>query len=234
MLAVKAAGVETVPVTGRPYEMAEPVVSVQPFARLGIFDGGATIQHNKTGEIIWKNWLEPETIRAIVGIVDPHCSAIGYEPGYHPERRPGVDLETITLACSGVFAVIPSVVAPQILDQIAAIEHIICFGQPGHAGLEEQHVLQIGHREATKAHAIAVLLDMMGVDKAHTAAIGDGNNDEPMLEFAAETYAMGNATDRLKAVANRVVADYEHDGWAEAAYDMLRRRLLDDFSDRRH
>lgn len=47
-------------------------------------------------------------------------------------------------------------------------------------------------------------------------AIGDGDNDIDMFELADYSIAMGNGTDKLKAVANYVVDDVTNGGFIEA------------------
>ena len=43
-------------------------------------------------------------------------------------------------------------------------------------------------------------------------ACGDGWNDLPMLKFAGLGVAMGNAQPEVKAAADYITADNEHDG----------------------
>jgi hydroxymethylpyrimidine pyrophosphatase-like HAD family hydrolase len=47
-------------------------------------------------------------------------------------------------------------------------------------------------------------------------AIGDGENDVPLLSRAGLAVAMGNAPDELKAVADYVTLDIDHNGVAAA------------------
>ncbi len=66
--------------------------------------------------------------------------------------------------------------------------------------------------EVSKASALEQLRERLGVDLAHTVAAGDGNNDKEMLEWAAHSAAMGNATDEVKAFASEVLPRIEDDG----------------------
>ena len=47
-------------------------------------------------------------------------------------------------------------------------------------------------------------------------AIGDSENDIPMLQAAGFAVAMGNATDSLKAIANWIAPSIDDDGAAVA------------------
>ena len=47
-------------------------------------------------------------------------------------------------------------------------------------------------------------------------AIGDSNNDYPMIEYAGFGVAMGNASERVKGIAQAVTAHNNAHGVAEA------------------
>lgn len=64
----------------------------------------------------------------------------------------------------------------------------------------------------TKASALEALRRKMGVYPAHTVAVGDGNNDLAMLEWAGQSAAMGNAPAHVHAVADEVLGSVEEDG----------------------
>jgi len=57
----------------------------------------------------------------------------------------------------------------------------------------------------SKGSALEELREHLGVDPAHTVAVGDGTNDIDMLRWAARSAAMGNAPDNVKAVAGEVL-----------------------------
>ncbi|MCR6712066.1 MAG: HAD family hydrolase [Demequina sp.] len=57
----------------------------------------------------------------------------------------------------------------------------------------------------SKGSALEELRVQLGVDAAHTVAVGDGTNDVEMLRWAARSAAMGNAPEKLKAVADEVL-----------------------------
>jgi hypothetical protein len=59
--------------------------------------------------------------------------------------------------------------------------------------------------EASKSHAIEVLCERYGVDRAQSIAFGDGPNDIDMLAAAGRSYAMANAEETVKAAASEVL-----------------------------
>lgn len=74
----------------------------------------------------------------------------------------------------------------------------------------------LGVANINKAHAIDVLLAHLGASKADTVGAGDAAIDIPMLEYCAVGIAMGNGSDDIKAIADYVTADVEHDGLYQA------------------
>lgn len=78
------------------------------------------------------------------------------------------------------------------------------------------HFLEFGHRQATKSQALAWLGQKLGIEPAAMLAIGDGENDLDMIEFAGIGVAMGNAPPAIKAAADFVTASNTADGVAIA------------------
>ncbi|RJS72861.1 MAG: phosphoglycolate phosphatase [Candidatus Syntrophoarchaeum sp. WYZ-LMO15] len=76
--------------------------------------------------------------------------------------------------------------------------------------------LHIKDRRINKAEALKVVSDIIEVDLADFAAIGDSDNDIEMLEEVGMGIAVGNASDRLKAVADVVVEGEYGKGVVEA------------------
>ena len=73
-----------------------------------------------------------------------------------------------------------------------------------------------------KGTGLLRLCDALGIDRAASAAVGDAENDIPMLQMTGLGVAMGNGTDAVKNAADRVVADMDHGGCAEAIEMILR------------
>jgi hypothetical protein len=79
----------------------------------------------------------------------------------------------------------------------------------------------------TKGEGLRRLCQMLGVNPRRVLAIGDSDNDIPLLEAAGYAVAMGNATPGVKAVADWVAPPIEEDGAVAA----LQRLVLSAFSD---
>ena len=73
--------------------------------------------------------------------------------------------------------------------------------------------LEIMPRSASKANAARQLAKLLGCNKI--VAFGDGINDTPLFEIADEAYAVGNACDELKRIADGVIGTNDDDGVAK-------------------
>lgn len=69
--------------------------------------------------------------------------------------------------------------------------------------------IEIFHKTAGKGSALLALADKLGVPRERTVAVGDSKNDMDMIKKAGLSLAMGNATDDLKAVADRTICRCE-------------------------
>ena len=67
-----------------------------------------------------------------------------------------------------------------------------------------------------KGTGLMRLCGHLGIQRKECAAVGDAENDIPMIRAAGTGIAMGNAGDDVKIAADRVVADMDHGGCAEA------------------
>ena len=72
-----------------------------------------------------------------------------------------------------------------------------------------------------KAVGMQVALDVLGIPRENSIAMGDSANDSEMLEYAAHSVAMGNATDDTKAICSFVSTDASDGGVAYAIRALL-------------
>ena len=76
--------------------------------------------------------------------------------------------------------------------------------------------VEINHADATKGKALLGLCRALDIDAAQAIAFGDGLNDISMLRAAGIGIAMGNASDPVRAAADEITEDCDHDGVAAA------------------
>lgn len=78
------------------------------------------------------------------------------------------------------------------------------------------HFVEASNPAVSKGTALAFLARRLGISQAETMAIGDQDNDVPMVRWAGLGVAVGNASPACKAAADYVTAEVSRDGAAQA------------------
>ncbi len=73
----------------------------------------------------------------------------------------------------------------------------------------------------SKGSGLERLCGLLGISMEECIAVGDADNDIPMLRAAGLGVAMGNAHVHVKTAADRVVSDLDHGGCAQAVMMLL-------------
>ena len=84
-------------------------------------------------------------------------------------------------------------------------------------------LIECGRRDCTKASAMDIVLNYLGIKKEDSIAMGDSSNDIEMLENAGTAIAMGNAEEAVKSIADFVSIDCDDGGVGYAIEMMLLR-----------
>ncbi len=87
------------------------------------------------------------------------------------------------------------------------------------------HDFELVPAGVNKGRTLALLSAMYGIPLSDCAAVGDSDNDLPMLTQVGVPIAMGNASQAVKATAAHVTAPNGSDGAAQAILDCLAGRF---------
>ena len=80
----------------------------------------------------------------------------------------------------------------------------------------EYYYSEITSENVDKWNALAWLAEKIGISSEEVIAIGDNVNDKLMIENAGLGVAMGNSAPYIQEVADKVVANNNEDGVAQA------------------
>ncbi len=185
-----------------------------------VISAGTEIVNPQTGEVFWEFDIEPDSIKSILNI----CKSYPYELLVRDELM-GEGSPAAKHAISGPVNVMYLMQCVEedakiILDKLSQISTISASGVPSWTGKDID--IHITHREATKEHAIAKLLELIGVPKEKTIGVGDANNDVHLFKAVGLKVAMGNATDLLKSQADVVCDTVDNDGLAKFLEEILK------------
>ena len=75
--------------------------------------------------------------------------------------------------------------------------------------------------DVSKYSGIKVLMEKYDIKDDEIAIFGDSNNDLSMFENVIESYAMGNANDRIKSLAKYIADDCKNDGFYKATTKII-------------
>lgn len=81
--------------------------------------------------------------------------------------------------------------------------------------------LEVTDPNANKGFALSWLAQRLGTSLQDTAAIGDADNDVPMLRIAGRSFAVANASAAAKSAADTIVPAQSAGGVAAALYELL-------------
>ncbi len=74
--------------------------------------------------------------------------------------------------------------------------------------------MELYSNKVSKASGIEKVIQILNIKKEDTYAFGDGRNDLEMFEIVEHSYAMGNASEEVKAKAKYVCPSIKDDGVA--------------------
>jgi Cof subfamily protein (haloacid dehalogenase superfamily) len=99
-------------------------------------------------------------------------------------------------------------------DVLALMERVC--GPDAYVTRSNPEFVEMLNPAVDKGVALRLVAEHYGIPMDRVMAIGDSYNDLPLLRAAGFAVAMGSSPDELKAEADAVVGDVEHDGVAEA------------------
>lgn len=223
---MRAAGIPFIVVTGRMFQSVrryltgdEPVVCYQ----------GAVVAEPATGRFLRHEPIPLELARETIAALDAegfHLNCcVGdelYVAEVTPEARAYADFQDIVVHPVGNLLAwleepptkLVSVGEPAALDGLEARMKARFDGRL-YISKSLPYFLEFASPEVTKASGMAFLAEHMGFARERTVALGDGENDVELLEWAGYAVAVEGAHERVLAVADLVSPGPETEGVAQ-------------------
>ncbi|MEC1259339.1 Cof-type HAD-IIB family hydrolase [Bacillus swezeyi] len=88
-----------------------------------------------------------------------------------------------------------------------------------------EHNFEIEHLQASKGLALEKLSQKLGIPLHETAAVGDSLNDCSMLKIAGKSFAMGNAREDIKELADEVAPTNDENGVAHILHKLIEQNV---------
>ena len=201
--------------TGRPYYHAGYIFEELEIDQPCVVDGGAQIINPKTGHKYFEKLLSIEKQKQIVKIClrFPHLFTAANATKGHSQKVTSIN--DINRPSTKIY--VGGLKNQDAIRLLAELESVTGIAAHISSSWHSKNLVDIHvtYKNATKKHAIEKLLKILKATKAETIGIGDYYNDLPLLESVGFKVAMGNAPDEIKAVADYIAPDLEHEGVAD-------------------
>ena len=231
-----AAGVKVIIATGRMHCAALPVAAQLGLPVPIISYNGAVIK-SSSGEMIHAQYMDETKVLALINFFEEHgwhLQSYGGDVLYVPMRDDGVKFYETMLGVTAVevgwdglrgrLKEVPKLlsVAPipdKTNERLSATQK--AFGGQIEITRSAPRFCEFMSLGVSKASAIKILADKYGIANDEILAIGDSDNDLPMITSVGCGVAMGNAVATVKEACPRITDTCENDGFAKAVYDYV-------------
>jgi Cof subfamily protein (haloacid dehalogenase superfamily) len=231
----RKAGIHVLVVTGRMFRSAvvyarqagieEPLVCYQ----------GAAVVEPASGEFLLHEPIPLELAREAIEVVE----AEGFALNCYVDDELYVAEETENVRAYAGFQSLPVTEVGDLLawlerpptklvavDDPAALDAlkprlVAHFGERLFIAKSLPHFLELASPAVSKGSGLAFLAEHLGFAAEHTVAIGDGENDVELLQWAGFAVAVANADEGLKAHADWVCPGVEEEGVAQVLEALL-------------
>ena len=231
-------GIYFVPSTGRSFDSLPADVKSLPFLKYVITSNGASVYDAEKKEDIVQNFLPPTAVDITLEIAKNLPVIIEFfKDGkayiakdvfddlspYHLTESHIHYIKTTRSPVRDFFGVIEK--NKSSLENINLVfsdmelrkEIWDLLKSKGHASVTASSPknIEITSKNATKAQALEMLCGLLGLKQENVLAMGDGDNDLPMLQFAGIGVAMANGEEHVKKAADCIADDCNDFGAAK-------------------
>ncbi len=238
-------GVYVVPATGRTFQKMPSCVRELPGIRYAICSNGASVYDVAADKNIYENLMPYETTAQMLQFGDEYqCFLEVYLQGKSYCRLSQLDHVMEYPRLSDYVSHVRSTRLPVeslkklVLDAGCGVEKVNLwpkrredFPVMWEKLLKNEGVsitssgfgnIEVNNRGCDKGDGLLHLCEYLKIPRENVMAAGDNLNDGPMIEYAGESVAMGNAIDELKQKAKYIAKTNLEDGVA----DMVEKLVL--------
>ena len=231
-------GIYFVPSSGRPFGTVPQAIKELPFLKYVITSNGATIYDATEKKNIIENYLTPEAVDAVIEIARelPVITEYFIEGKAYIAKKVYDDLTPFDLTESHVTYIKNSRTPVEdfwdemkrnntVLENINLVfrdmelrkktwDRLKALGLASVTAATTKNI-EITSLYATKAKALEKLCEVLGFTRENVLAMGDGDNDMPMIQFAGIGVAMANGEEHIKQAADIIADDCNDFGAAK-------------------
>lgn len=230
-------GVHVVVASGRSFHSLPSCLQEMQGLEYAISSNGAAVSRLTDGALLYRNCMEEAKVLEVLDLMESYPAALeGFVDGIPYAGRAYVENPAAFGAPPGSFPYIRRTRRPvddireflrenrtrlDAVDILAAdagfkreIEEKLAALGDLYVTSSVPHLVEIGNRTAGKASALAWLSRFLAIPQEEILACGNAENDRDMILYAGIGVAVGNSPESLKAAADLVTEDNDHDGVA--------------------
>jgi len=197
--------------TGRSIAMAKNILSALKLKDPCIVAAGTQIINPLTSEVLWEVTLQPNDVKEILRICTPYQYEVLVKDELLGEGGKAISRVSVEEDINVIYIMgCAQTDALTILTEVNKLDGVTAAGVSSWS--DERVDVHITNKDATKEHSVAELLKILGLKKDEVIGVGDGDNDMHLFAGVGFKVAMGNGTDRLKALADEITASVDDDG----------------------
>ena len=222
-------------ITGRmPYYVSDMYEAINPNCPFGCINGGGIYDHRR-GEYLWTTQLD-DSVSVLIEYIDKNIPDIGIQVSTFYKTYFSKDSEAMTAfrKAAGLPNIIrhySEVTEPigkiifadfkesniQLLEKLLRSHEIADkFGFIR----SDKTLFEIIPKGVNKGTLLTKMAEILGIDMKRTVAIGDYNNDVPMLRAAGLGVAVSNASEAAREAADHITVSNEEHAIAKIISDL--------------
>lgn len=226
----RQAGVLFTVVTGRPLPSARRYIEKTGADTPVVLYNGGLIMDFKSGEVLRSMELEPEDAAKILRLAQEldTTACVWSQHKLYSNRRQGRIHEYKKLSqLEPIFIEDPAKIVAQGITKVIfddEPERINRFARELNEEMfsnvslcvSDPNFLEFFNGKVSKGDALSWLAKHLGFEREEIMALGDADNDIPMLEYAGFGIAMKNSSTNALAAGNFVTGSNQEDGFSQA------------------
>ena len=235
--AALAQGCQVIFCTGRSRSQFQDYLALFPTLRYAVSSGGAVVYDVHSWEKVITNELDPDLTEQILQVGEsldcfPFLSVDGRTLYSQPLRSQAVSygLGAYLYELEHFDTPVPDVYqwyreSPQPVQAVSLyfreewpreVVRKALRDLPVYMSFPPEPAVEVSSVHADKGRALSALCARLHIPVEQTLAIGDSDNDLPVLRTAGISVAMGNAPEDVKQMADHITADCDEEGVALA------------------
>ncbi|CAM3327521.1 Cof-type HAD-IIB family hydrolase [Vagococcus fessus] len=227
-------GIEIAIATGRTFESARDFMNEIGINGHVVTLNGSGVRHIEANKPLYLSYIEPEVVSHMMSVDGVNRVNSYFNTGeksyvivrereiydsfpFNPALHEINSLDDLGSDISNLSKLLFSTSDSELLEEInqglkkLALEVVY----------PDKWCLEVTAEGVSKASALAILADELGITQQEIAAIGDSENDLEMIRYAGVGIAMENAMPSVKEAAKYITTHHNEDGVAYAVTKLL-------------